>query len=263
MRKTGPNSPRVGDGQIARPRPGHRPSGGGRWWCYGHRMVDIIDCSSVLHMTALVGADACAAARAAIRAAEIQAKSARHAGSQTLLAGLSTIIAGVLAYAAAGRTFRHEQRQARLEEYRFVYKLSLRLTLTSRAIRKLSPGLSERLLDEPFTALNEYIERNEKASDGLSSGMRASLALLSNELARFVAEGRIIRLGSYSELAELRINLDDVASNCRIYLKQHRQRRIFVSTSRLILQRAITSARLPILQARLLRSKPQGSKTDR
>lgn len=65
-------------------------------------MVDsLYDCYSVLHMNIPVGAEACATARATIRAAEIQAKATRSAGGQGLVAGTLAFIAGVLAFSAS------------------------------------------------------------------------------------------------------------------------------------------------------------------
>lgn len=79
-----------------------------------------VDCSTVLHMSGMVSVDACAAARAAIRAAEIQAKATRHAGTLTLIAGCSAIVAGAFTYFAAisqNRELRKTQR-ARQSAYR-------------------------------------------------------------------------------------------------------------------------------------------------
>ncbi|MFT8471144.1 hypothetical protein [Acetobacter persici] len=70
-------------------------------------MNDLINCFSVIHMPQMqvVSVDACTAARATIRAAEIQAKAARSAGLETLFAGtlafLASIVATLLTYKIA------------------------------------------------------------------------------------------------------------------------------------------------------------------
>ncbi|WP_152530122.1 MULTISPECIES: hypothetical protein [Asaia] len=62
----------------------------------------LVDCFSVVHMhLPLATPDACVAARAAIRAAEIQAKATRYAGGLTLISGIAALFAGLLAVAAA------------------------------------------------------------------------------------------------------------------------------------------------------------------
>lgn len=69
---------------------------------YGVSAVsEVFNCYNVLHLNIPVSVEGCAAARAAIRAAEIQAKATRSAGTQGIVSGLMALVAGSLAFGAA------------------------------------------------------------------------------------------------------------------------------------------------------------------
>ena len=151
-------------------------------------MADVIDCSSILHMIASATPDACVAARAAIRAAEIQAKATRHAGTQTLLAGVATVFAGGLAYAAAGRTIRQQRREARVAEVSFAYRLRWLLALAASTLSKSRSWGNDVEMDEAFKSLRNHIEQNESFVDNLSDGLKGSTVLLLHELTQVIAK---------------------------------------------------------------------------
>ena len=113
----------------------------------GLRMSMTVDCSAILHMTIAITPDACAGARAALRAAEIQAKAARHAGAQNLFSGVATLVAGILAFSATLVASRMQivpiVRQERLRALAFNRHLLIKIDLVplelanSRQLAKL------------------------------------------------------------------------------------------------------------------------------
>lgn len=83
--------------------------------------MDPILCKALLGVAdAVVSADACASAMAAIRAAEIQAEASRFAGWLTMVAGVGALVAGCIAYAgqlkAANIQVRMAERKEQIEQ---------------------------------------------------------------------------------------------------------------------------------------------------
>ena len=95
-----------------------------------------VDCSSILHLALTIDAEACASARAALRAAEIQAKAIRGAGHLAFLAGLSALLAGGLAYLGARLPIREQRKRSEQREAAYCRFVHL---IASAAFEDLQP----------------------------------------------------------------------------------------------------------------------------
>lgn len=122
-----------------------------------------IDCSAVFHTASTVSPDACAAARAAIRAAEIQAKATNNAGELSLIAGTFALMAGILAYLGALLPVAMDRRRER--EQRAAYCRFLR-ALTNDALSELKPILQVIRLDSPQAVQQRDLRQEEFLNNG-------------------------------------------------------------------------------------------------
>lgn len=122
-----------------------------------------IDCSAVLHMALTVSPDVCAAARAAIRAAEIQAKATNHAGTLSLIAGSFALVAGAFAYFGALLPVAMQRRRDR--EQKAAYCRFLR-GLTNNALSELRPILHVIRQDSPQEDQQRDLRREEFLNNG-------------------------------------------------------------------------------------------------
>ena len=96
----------------------------------------IPDCTPILGVRlAEVSADACAAARAAIRAAEIQAKATRHLGILTLVAGVLAGVAARIAHKGILKQIQLEQNRQRVDTVAYTRQV---LAMLPRAHAELS-----------------------------------------------------------------------------------------------------------------------------
>lgn len=98
----------------------------------------LVDCFSVVHMHfPLVTPDACLSARAAIRAAEIQAKATRSAGTLSFISGGMALFAGLLAVGAAVTDQVLRRRAELLLRKALIDRLRLLITHTDANLKTL------------------------------------------------------------------------------------------------------------------------------
>lgn len=111
-------------------------------------MNEIVNCFSVIHMLKMsaISLEACAGARATIRAAEIQAKAARSAGTETLVAGILALLASLIAAGVTYFVARSESIRAKREQeiIRKAYTTALHALLYN--VRIEASALSDFLL---------------------------------------------------------------------------------------------------------------------
>lgn len=142
--------------------------------------MDPIFCKALLGIAdAVVSADACAGATAAIRAAEIQADAAVQAGLLTILASGGAIFAGIIAYRgqveAANIQVRSGERQEDSEQASLVGKFRSSISIVAIELTTIGVELAfseNRLLTRPLMRILVYAEEYLKNSLPIHWGTR-------------------------------------------------------------------------------------------
>lgn len=163
-------------------------------------MSDIINCFAVIHMPNIsaISADACAGARATIRAAEIQAKATRSAGTETLLSGIFALVAAlvtaVLAYSIAKSESKRIKREQEIKRkayatalHALLYNVCGEIDIISKNLNELSRAASSKIKIPNFLDIRFH----RAANDALSLQRWNDISVLPENIIKYAVESSI------------------------------------------------------------------------